>query len=577
MIHQTKWISVLFIFFFLLLSTVGAQLPVNGKPTFTRADSLRGSLNEERVYNVLKYDIVIEPDYETQSIRGQNTITYIDSGSSRQFPNYNLNNQGVIQIDLQEPLEIDSIIKDAQKLEYTREGNAFHVKTGNEASRKKRLIENCLNCIRQLTVYYHGYPQIAKHAPWDGGFVFTKDALGRPWISVACEGTGASVWYPCKDYLGDEPDSGASLTIIVPDSLVAVGNGRLIKKFPASKGKTGWTWSVKNPINNYNIIPYIGKYVNFKRTYYGQKGNLDCSYWVLDYELQIAKVHFNGVDSMLSCFEYWFGAYPFYEDGYKLVQASYLGMEHQSNIAYGNRFREGYDGKDLSGTGWGLKWDFIVVHESGHEWFGNNITCKDIADEWIHESFTNYSETLYTGFFFGKNAGDAYCIGTRPGIENKTPIIQFYGVNQGPEGTDEYYKGGNMIHMIRQIIHNDDVFRKIMRGLNQHFYHQTVTALDIQQYINKMSGLDFTPVFDQYLRSTSIPVLEYRMEDNNLIYRWAECNPGFNMPVRVDLNGEHWLKPTTEWKTERFVRGNKPTLLIDKNFYVKMKNVGSNP
>ncbi len=240
-------------------------------------------------------------------------------------------------------------------------------------------------------------------------------------------------------------------------------------------------------------------------------------------------------------------------------------------------FREGYNGRDLSGTGWGLKWDFIVVHESGHEWFGNNITCKDIADEWIHESFTNYSETLYTGFFFGKSAGDAYCIGTRPAIENKSPIIQFYGVNHGPEGTDEYYKGGNMIHTIRQIIHNDDLFRKIMRGLNQNFYHQNVSALDIQQYINKMSGMDFTPVFNQYLRATAIPELEYRIEDKNLIYRWANCNSDFNMPVRVDVNGEHWLKPTTEWKTERINRGTNPVLLIDKNFYVTQKNVGNNP
>ncbi len=555
MIHQTKWISLI------VIGTLSFFLADAQKDTlqFTRADTLRGSLNPERSYNVLKYDITIEPDYETESVIGKNTITYVDSGLH------------IMQIDLQEPLKIDSIISGGRKLGFQREGNVFHVEL-NEGKQKV-----CLTCIRVLTVFYHGNPQIAKHAPWDGGFVFTKDAVGRPWMSVACEGTGASVWYPCKDYLGDEPDSGASLTIVAPDSLVAVGNGRLARKVPFSKGKSGWTWTVKNPINNYNIIPYIGKYVNFKRTYYGQKGTLDCSYWVLDYELQIAKVHFNGVDSMLSCFEYWFGAYPFYEDGYKLVQSPYLGMEHQSNIAYGNRFREGYDGKDLSGTGWGLKWDFIVVHESGHEWFGNNITCKDIADEWIHESFTNYSETLYTGFFFGKNAGDAYCIGTRKDIENKTPIIQFYGVNHGPEGTDEYYKGGNMIHMIRQIIHNDDLFRKILRGLNQHFYHQTVTATDIQNYINKMSGIDFTPVFNQYLRSTSVPVFEYHIEDRNLTYRWANCNPDFNMPVRVDLNGEHWLKPTQEWKTERFALVEKPVLLIDKNFYVNQKDVGQNP
>ncbi len=290
---------------------------------------------------------------------------------------------------------------------------------------------------------------------------------------------------------------------------------------------TGWTWAVVNPINNYNIIPYIGKYVNWHKTFYGQKGNLDCSFWVLDYDRKKAIKHFTVVDSMLSCFEYWFGPYPFYEDGYKLVQSPHLGMEHQSDIAYGNHFLQGYLGRDLSETGWGLKWDFIIVHESGHEWFGNNITCKDIADEWIHESFTNYSETLYTGHYFGRSAGDDYCIGTRKSISNKSPIIQYYGVNHGPEGTDEYYKGGNMIHTIRAVIHNDEIFRKVMRGLNQNFYHQTVTASEFLNEINKISGINFTPVFNQYLRTINIPVLEYKFEDKNLSYRWTNCNRGF--------------------------------------------------
>lgn len=556
MIHQAKRISSLLVFTILILFT-RAQ---SGQPEFSHADTLRGSLNAERAYNVLKYDISFTPDFENKSIRGKNLITYTDSGLN------------TLQIDLQEPLEIDSITEQGRLLNFMREGNAFHVSVNHDNG-----VKNCFNCPRIMSVYFHGNPQIAKRAPWDGGFVFTKDAKGRPWMSVACEGTGASVWYPCKDYLGDEPDSGARLTIIAPDSLVAIGNGRLVSKNYGGKGMIAWTWVVVNPINNYNIIPYIGKYVNFSRTYYGQKGNLSCSFWVLDYDLQKAKKHFEGVDSMLSCFEYWFGPYPFYEDGYKLVQSPYLGMEHQSNIAYGNNFLEGYHGLDLSGTGWGMKWDFIVVHESGHEWFGNNITCKDIADEWIHESFTHYSETLYTGFYFGKNAGDTYCIGTRNKIENKYPIIQYYGVNKGPEGTDEYYKGGNMIHTIRQVIHNEDLFRKIMRGLNQNFYHQTVTAADIQNYINKMSGIDFTPVFDQYLRAVSIPVLEYKFEDRILLYRWANCNPRFNMPVRVDINGEHWLKPTTEWKKERITKQDNPILLLDKNFYVTQKNLGTNP
>jgi aminopeptidase N len=549
MIHPAKRISVLYVVCNLFFFSAIAQ--EQKTPAFTHADTLRGSMNAERAYNVLKYDISFTPDFLNKSIQGKNTITYADSGLT------------VIQIDLQVPLEIDSILQDDHVLKFQRDGNAFHVQTPDP----DRLKRNCMACFRKLTVYYHGYPQIAVKPPWDGGFIFTKDSLGRPWMSVACEGTGASVWYPCKDYLGDEPDSGASLTIIIPDSLVGVGNGRLIRKFRAGKGLTGWTWAVINPINNYNIIPYIGKYVNWHRTFYGQKGNLECNFWVLDYDLKKAVKHFTVVDSMLSCFEYWFGPYPFYEDGYKLVQSPHLGMEHQSDIAYGNHFMQGYLGRDLSGTGWGLKWDFIIVHESGHEWFGNNISCKDIADEWIHESFTNYSETLYTGQYFGKNAGDDYCIGTRKSIQNLNPIIQYYGVNHGPEGTDEYYKGGNMIHTIRQVIHNDEIFRKVMRGLNQHFYHETVTALDIQNYINKTSGIDFTPVFNQYLRSTSIPVLEYRFEDKYLNYRWTNCNPDFNMPLRVDVNGERWLNPTTEWKKERISMEN-PVLQIDRNFYV---------
>jgi aminopeptidase N len=554
MIQPAKSISILLSGLFLISMHMSAQ---EAKPVFTRADTLRGSMNAERNYNVIKYDISFTPDYENKSIRGQNTITYTDSGLN------------TIQIDLQMPLEIDSILQDGRGLKFEREGNAFHVQTADPNHIKK----SCPNCLRKLTVYYHGNPQIAVRPPWGGGFIFTKDSLGRPWMSVACEGTGASVWYPCKDYLGDEPDSGASLTMIIPDSLTGVGNGKLIRKFSAGKGLTGWTWAVVNPINNYNIIPYIGKYVNWHKTFYGQKGNLDCSFWVLDYDRKKAMKHFTVVDSMLSCFEYWFGPYPFYEDGYKLVQSPHLGMEHQSDIAYGNHFLQGYLGRDLSETGWGLKWDFIIVHESGHEWFGNNITCKDIADEWIHESFTNYSETLYTGQYFGKNAGDDYCIGTRKSISNKSPIIQYYGVNHGPEGTDEYYKGGNMIHTIRAVIHNDEIFRKVMRGLNQNFYHQTVTAADFLNEINKISGINFTPVFNQYLRTTNIPVLEYKFEDKNLSYRWANCNENFNMPVLVDINGPRWLTATTIWKKEKIPNLNKPELLVDRNFYVTQRKV----
>ena len=440
-------------------------------------------------------------------------------------------------------------------LPFTRDSNAYFVhfpkklKPGNTET---------------VLVNFEGFPKVAARAPWDGGWVFAKDKLGRPWMTVACEGTGASVWYPCKDYLGDEPDLGASLSIDVPDSLVAVANGRQKEKKSNGDGTSTYTWQVLNPINNYNIIPYIGKYVTWHTDYMGEKGKLDCDFWVIDYNLDKAKIQFLGVDSMLRCFEFWMGPYPFYEDGYKLVESPHLGMEHQSAIAYGNKFRQGYEGSDLSGSGWGLKWDFIIVHESGHEWFGNNITAKDIADEWIHESFTNYSETLYTGYYFGKEAADEYNFGTRKRIQNLTPIVGYYGVNKEPEGTDEYYKGGNMLHTIRQAINNDSIFRKIWRGLNEKFYHQTVTARQIETYISQQANFDFASVFEQYLRTTQIPVLAYHLAGDTLRYQWTNCVSGFNLPVKVN---ETWIKPTQEWQSKILPSTVGANIHFDRNMY----------
>ncbi|MFI5154322.1 MAG: M1 family metallopeptidase [Chitinophagales bacterium] len=507
---------------------------------FTRADSLRGSVTPERAWwNVLHYDIQIRPDFESKTITGSNKIQFAVTKPGR-----------IMQIDLQEPLIIQKILWNQTSLKFSRTGNVFYVefpsslKAGSEAS---------------ISIEYGGNPIIAKRPPWDGGWIFTTDKLGRPWMTVACEGIGASIWYPCKDYLGDEPDHGASLSVTVPDTLVAVGNGRLQQKKSNADGSTTFTWSVKSPINNYNIVPYIGKYVGWHEIYPGEKGKLDCDYWVLDYNEAKARQQFKAVDSMLRSFEYWMGPYPFYEDGYKLVEAPHLGMEHQSDVAYGNKFRQGYAGMDLSGSGWGLKWDFIIVHESGHEWFGNNITCKDIADEWIHEGFTNYTETLYTDYYFGKAAGNAYNLGIRKNIENKSPIIGHYGVNNEPEGTDEYYKAGNMLHTIRQIISNDELFREILRGLNKTFYHQTVTTKQVEDYISQHAKIDFSKVFDQYLRNTQIPVLEYATKGNTTEYRWTNCIPGFNMAARVN---DQFIHPTEQWQNLSTTRFD-----IDRNLY----------
>lgn len=516
-------------FSFLTGLSIQAQL-LTPQRTFTRADTLRGSITPERAWwNLLKYDLAVTPDYDNKSIKGENGIRFqaVTEGQ-------------MMQIDLQEPMNIVSIIWRGKSLPFTREGNAFHVHFPKAVK---------AGSIETIYIKYEGTPRVAVRPPWDGGWIFTKDEHGRPWMSVADEGLGASVWFPCKDHLSDEPDSGVSLAITVPDSLVGVGNGRLRDKKANGNGTTTYTWVVTSPINSYDIIPYIGKYVNWSEQYAGEKGKLDCNFWVLDYNLEKAKPQFLQVDTMLKAFEYWMGPYPFYEDGYKLVEAMHLGMEHQSNVAYGNHFANGYLGRDLSGTGWGLKWDYILVHESGHEWFGNNITDKDAADMWIHEGFTAYSETLYTTYLFGVDAGNDYNIGTRKSISNSETIIGTYDVNKEGSG-DMYFKGGNMLHMIRQIM-GDSAYRGMLRGLSSTFYHQTVTTQQVETFISQYAHKDLSKIFDQYLRTTKIPVLVYQSNGDMISYRWVNCVKGFNMPIKVFVGGlpEQWITPTEDWQT----------------------------
>ncbi len=487
------------------------------KEVFTHADTLRGSLNADRNWwDVLQYTIAVTPDYQAKSIQGKVDITFKVTGAGKRM-----------QIDLQQPMELTKALIGNTKITYTREGNVYYLEIPASLSLP-------LGKTAKLALAFAGNPKVAKRAPWDGGWIFQKDEQGRPWMSVACQGLGASVWYPCKDHQSDEPDNGATLLITVPDTLSAIGNGRLINKTSYSPGMLTWKWEVKNPINNYNIIPYIGKYVNFTDTFMGEKGKLDLSYWVLDYNLEKAKKQFTQAKDMLRAFEYWMGPYPFYEDSYKLVDAPHLGMEHQSAVAYGNRYMNGYLGRDLSGSGWGLKWDFIIVHESGHEWFANNITSKDLADMWIHEGFTNYSETLFTEYYYGVEAGNAYNYGTRKGIKNDRPIIGYYGVNKEGSG-DMYPKSGNMLHSIRHAMNNDEKFRQMLRYLNKKFYHKTVTTEDIQNVVSEYFGSSVKKIFDQYLRTTQIPVLEYSVsaDKTKLNFRWTNCEDGFNLPIFI--------------------------------------------
>jgi aminopeptidase N len=555
------------LFFFLLISKFSLA-------QYTHQDTLRGSITPERAWwDVLRYDITVTPDYGSKTIQGRVDILFkvIKEGN-------------VMQIDLQEPLVLDSFFVTAhspstkdktwrpkEKTELKRDGNVWLLDL------LKSLKDNSTNTI---TIYYHGNPRIAVNPPWDGGWIFTKDEKGRPWMTVACQGLGASVWYPCKDHQSDEPDNGASLTVTIPDTLVAVGNGRMISKKENKNGTNTWTWEVKNPINNYDIIPYIGKYVTWHEDYAGEKGKLDCNYWVMDYNLEKAKIQFGlNVAPMLKCFEHWFGPYPFYEDGYKLVETPHLGMEHQSAVAYGNHFVNGYyvgnnTGRDLSGSGWGMKWDYIIVHESGHEWFGNNITTNDIADMWVHEGFTDYSETLFVECQYGKEAADQYAQGLRRSIGNRKPVIGPRGVNKEGSG-DMYNKGNNMLHTIRQVINDDSLFRQILRGLNKEFYHKTVDSKDIETYMSKKSGKNLSKIFDQYLRDIKIPVLEYKINGHALSFRWSNCINGFDMPVKISIGEKtKWLSPKTEWQDQKMADDfDEKSFAADKNFYITIKKV----
>ncbi|MFY7652892.1 MAG: M1 family metallopeptidase, partial [Chitinophagaceae bacterium] len=413
--------------------------------------------------------------------------------------------------------------------------------------------------------------------PWDGGWIWKKDAAGNPFVSVAVQGLGASAWYPCKDHQSDEPDNGASLAITVPADLTAVGNGRLQKIVTENNSKTYW-WKVENPINNYCIIPYIGKLVSFHDVYDGKNGKLTLDYWVLPQDSAKAVKHFKQVKSMLAAFEYWFGPYPFYEDGFKLVQAPHLGMEHQSAIAYGNKFMNGYLGTDLSGSGWGKNWDFIIVHESGHEWFANNITTKDIADMWVHEGFTNYSETLFVEYFNGKQAGNEYCYGIRKNIRNDKPIIGPYGVNTEGSG-DMYYKAANMIHIIRQTMNNDSLFRNMLWGIQKQFGKKTTTSKEVENYISKFAGIDFSPVFQQYLRTTQIPELQYVIDtvDKKIHLRFKNCISNFKLKLTipewntaVEAIEGRWqsLNLQPNWHEEDFYN-------IEKRYYLKPVKLNS--
>ena len=514
---------------------------------FTQQDTLRGSITPEREWwNLNYYHLDIEVNPEKKYISGSNMIRYEV-----------LEEKQLLQIDLQPPLQISKITQDKKELQFTSNGNA-HFITLHKQQKK--------GDFNQIKVYYSGHPKEAVRAPWDGGFSWKKDENGKHFVATSCQGLGASVWWPNKDHMYDEVDS-MLISVKVPKGLKNISNGRLRK---IDKKTNTYHWFVSNPINNYGVNVNIGDYVNFSEKFEGEGGTLDMDYYVLRDNLEKAKEQFKQAPMMMKAFEYWFGPYPFYKDSFKLVEVPYLGMEHQSSVTYGNKFQNGYLGRDLSSTGWGLKFDYILIHEAGHEWFANNITYKDAADMWVHEGFTTYSENLYVDYHFGKEAAEEYVVGLRQNIRNTSPIIGTYGVNKSGSG-DMYPKGANLLHTIRQLVDDDEKWRQILRGLNKEFYHQTITTVQIEDYVSEKVGMNLSKVFDQYLRTIKVPVFEYKLTKGSIKYRYTNIVNGFAMPIRVIVDGKtQWLHPQSEWKTESFT--SKPSSFeVDKNFYIEHK------
>jgi aminopeptidase N len=544
-------IYLTFLIYIFCLSPVHAQNQLPVSRIYTRQDTLRGSITPERAWWDLTYyhlNIAVNP--ADSSIYGTNTVTYRVVKPAV-----------LMQIDLQEPLKLTKAVQDNTDLKFKREGNVYWIQLSGKQEQGK---------VYSVILSYGGKPKVSARPPWSGGITWEKDKNGLPFAASSCQGDGASLWWPCKDHMYDEPDS-MLISVNVPENLMDVSNGRL-RSVVKQKNKTiTYNWFVANPINNYGVNINIGDYAHFSEIYKGEKGLLDCNYYVLKEDFEKAKLQFKQAPMMLAAFEHWFGPYPFYEDGYKLVEVPYLGMEHQSSVTYGNGFKNGYRRTDLSGSGWGLKFDFIIIHESAHEWFANSITYEDIADMWVHESFGNYAENLYVEYYYGKEAGSEYVLGTRANILNDMPIIGNYNVNS--EGShDMYYKGGNMLHTIRQIVDDDEKWRGILRGLNKDFYHQVVKGSQIEDYLSEKTGINLKSVFDQYLRDIRIPVFEFSVKDNELTFRWNNCVKGFDMPLRIRVSGkEMFIYPKTLFSTIK-LSGENEEIKVDPGFYVATLN-----
>ena len=515
---------------------------------FTRRDSLQGGLRFERnCFDVQRYDLNIKINPGERSIVGFNDITFKVVEPTKK-----------IQLDLFDNMKVDSIVWNAQKLQYKRDFDAVFISFPKELTKDNT---------EKVRFYYSGKPKVAKNAPWDGGFVFKKDSNGKDFIAVAVQGTGASLWYPVKDSQTDEPDKGASIKVAVPNGLMNVSNGRFIKKEAAGNDYTRWDWEVKNPINNYTITVNIADYIHI----HDELGNLDLDYYVLRENKEKALEHFKAdVKPMMECFQAKFGEYPFAEDGYKLVETPYLGMEHQSAVAYGNKYKKGYMGMDISGTGEGMFFDYIVIHETGHEWFGNSVTSKDIADMWIHEGFTTYSETVFIECEKGYEAAMKYINGQSRSVQNDRPIIGKFGVNNEGSG-DMYFKGALFLNTLRHIVNNDSKWWAILLKYSNTFKKKIIDTPTVIDFFNKETGRNLTPVFNQYLKYTSIPKLEIKAYKKRFQYRWVTDEPNFEMPIDIMIGDKKIrLNPTNEWqKAGELITNYNDIKVLTNQFYIQ--------
>jgi len=511
-------------------------------PAPTHADILRGAYGPYRANNdLLYYHLRVRVDPARKFISGSNTIRFrmLKDGTR-------------IQLDLYPDLKVDKILLGSTPLQYTRDDGAVFVNFPTTLHKGR---------VYTIVFYYEGYPKTKGRF---GGITFGKDPAGRPWVVTSCEDDGASIWWPNKDQWRDEVQD-MKISVTIPNGLVDVSNGKFMGKTDLHDGYTRWDWFVHYPINNYDVTLNIGDYVHFHDHY----GSLPLDYYVLPEDLAKAKKQFQQVKGMLQAFTHYFGPYPFPKDGYKLIQVPYAGMEHQSAVAYGNGFTNGYLDRNWTHTPWSMKFDFIIVHESAHEWFGNAITAADRSDMWIHEGWATYLETLYVEYRWGHNAAIQYLNGLKPKVKNLRPIVAERGVNATPP-EDQYFKGALMLNTLRSVINNDKLWFATIRGFYQRFKYHNIMTGDVVAYFNRATGMNLTPIFDQYLHHADIPTLELKFDSakGTVSYRWKADVPNFAMPVRVGSKG-HWIivHPVTQkWRTMK-IRFDKAAFGADTDLY----------